>query len=292
MKQGWLIVNGYLKSDKFEEIYNWLIEAGKKQDCIIRKITNDQLASIIPAHTEDIDWRVKPDFVIFWDKDVKVAKLLEKEGFKVFNNPQAIEICDDKSLTFINLKNKNIKMPKTFLAPMTFEKKYGDYTFLLQLEKAIGYPMIIKENKGSFGAQVYKAENYHEAVNIIDKIGHCDFILQEYIENSKGRDVRIQVVGDKVVTAMKRTNENDFRANITNGGTMEKYLPTQKQSQMALEACRLLGLDFAGVDLLFGENDEPILCEVNSNAHFKNICDCTGVNVADEIISYILKRIG
>ena len=292
MKSGWLIVNGYLNSPKFDEIYKWVVDAANKQDCQMRIIPNDQLNSILPISSGATDWKVRPDFVLFWDKDVRLARMLEAEGFRVFNSADAIETCDDKALTFIKLKNTDIKMPKTFSAPMTFSKEYSDYTFLLQVEKTIGYPMIIKENNGSFGEQVYKADDFEQALDIINSFGHSDFIMQEMIEASKGRDIRIHVVGDEIVTAMERTNENDFRANITNGGTMKAYEPNEEQKDMAKKVCRELGLDFAGVDIMFGENGEPILCEVNSNAHFKNIFDCTGVNVADSIIKYILNKIG
>lgn len=289
--QGWLVVNGYLKSEKFEEIYCWLCDAAEKEGIHLRKIPNDQLDSILPANPQDISWKERPDFVLFWDKDVKLARLLEREGFQVFNSADGIEACDDKALTFIKLKNKNIKMPKTFIAPMNFGKEYKDYTFVLQVQGSLGYPMIIKENKGSFGEQVYLVENYYDAVKKIKEIGHDEFIMQEYIECSKGRDVRLHVVGDKIVTAMKRVNENDFRANITNGGTMKRYTPTEEQKEMALLVCKELELDFAGVDIMFGKENEPILCEVNSNAHFKNIFDCTGVNVAKYIMKYIKEKI-
>lgn len=289
--QGWLIVNGYLKSEKFEEIYRWLIDAAEKEGMQLRKIPNDQLDSILPANPQETDWASRPDFVLFWDKDVKLARLLEREGFRVFNSAEGIEACDDKALTFIKLKNKNIEMPKTFIAPMTFDKEYKDYTFVLQVQGSLGYPMVIKENKGSFGEQVYLVENYYDAVEKIKSIGHDEFIMQEYIESSKGRDVRIHVVGDRVVTAMERRNENDFRANVTNGGKMKMYTPTKEQEDMAVAVCRELGLDFAGVDIMFGKENEPILCEVNSNAHFKNIFDCTGVNVAEHIMKYIKEKI-
>lgn len=291
MKKGWLVVNGYLQSEKFEEIYRWLTDAAKDRGCELRKITNDQLDSILAISTGKTQWREIPDFVLFWDKDVKLAKMLEAEGFKVFNNSEAIEACDNKALTFIKLKNTDIKMPRTFTAPMTFDKEYQDYTFVLQVEGSLGYPMIIKENKGSFGEQVYLVKNYYDAVETIKKIAHCDFIMQEYIESSKGHDIRIHVVGDKVVTAMERTNIDDFRANITNGGTMKPYTPTKEQKDMAIKACKSLGVDFAGVDILFGKDKEAVLCEVNSNAHFKNIYDCTKVNVAEHIMDYILESI-
>lgn len=292
MESGWLIVNGYLNSPKFDEIYEWIAKAATKREVELRIIPNDQLNAILPISSGMTDWKVKPDFVLFWDKDVRLAKMLEAEGFRVFNSADAIEICDDKALTFIKLKDTNIKMPKTYSAPMTFDKEYKDYTFLLQVEKNLGYPMIIKENKGSFGEQVYQVKDFDEALGVIKKIGHCNFIMQEMIQESEGKDIRIQVVGNKIVTAMKRTNGNDFRANITNGGIMQPYEPTKRQQDMALEVCRTIGLDFAGVDIMFGKDDEPILCEVNSNAHFKNIFDCTGVNVADYIIDYILTVIG
>ena len=288
---GWLVVNGYLQSEKFDEIYNWLVEAAQKRNCELRKIANDQLDSILKISSGKTDWRVKPDFVLFWDKDVRLARMLEAEGFRVFNNADAIEICDDKALTFIKLKKTDINMPKTFAAPMTFDKEYRDYTFVLQVQESLGYPMIIKENKGSFGEQVYLVNNYNEAVERIKGMGHCDFIMQEFVESSKGRDVRINVVGGKVVTAMERSNEDDFRANITNGGKMKQYKPDEAQCEMAVNVCKCLNLDFAGVDIMFGKNGEPVLCEVNSNAHFKNIYDCTKVNVAEYIIDYILEEI-
>ena len=102
MKQGWLIVNGYLQSDKFDEIYKWLIDAAQARGCSLRKLSNDQLDAILPISDEDIDWNGKPDFVLFWDKDVRLAKALEAEGFKVFNSAEAVEVCDDKALTFLN----------------------------------------------------------------------------------------------------------------------------------------------------------------------------------------------
>lgn len=98
------------------------------------------------------------------------------------------------------------------------------------------------------------------------------------------------MVGDKAVASMERYNDHDFRANITNGGSMRRYEPTEKELQMAKQVMKELQLDFAGVDIMFGK-DGPVLCEVNSNAHFKNIYDCTGVNVADAIMEYIVGQL-
>jgi glutathione synthase/RimK-type ligase-like ATP-grasp enzyme len=72
---------------------------------------------------------------------------------------------------------------------------------------------------------------------------------------------------------------------------MKEHIPTIEQCELALKCCEIIGLDFAGVDLLFGEQGEPILCEINSNAHFKNIYDCTGVNAAEAILSHIIVKL-
>lgn len=286
MKQGWLIVNAYLKSEKFQEIYDYLIQAAYRRNCSLKKITNEEILMSLPQRIKE-----KPDFAIFWDKDIKAARYMEKYNIKVLNSSEAIAICDDKALTYLALFDTGIKMPKTIISPLTFGKSDGMDYFIENAINRLGLPFIIKENCGSFGEQVYMAETKEEAQEIIHGIGNRGFIIQEYLETSKGKDIRIHMVGGRAVTAMLRENKNDFRANITNGGSMAKYEPDEKQIQMAQAVCSRLKLDFAGVDIMFGKDGEPVFCEVNSNAHFKNIYDCTGVNVADCIMEYIVGKI-
>lgn len=183
-------------------------------------------------------------------------------------------------------------MPKTILAPMTFANiGYTNYDFLELVEKELNYPIIVKECFGSFGMQVYKADSREELMEFVVKIGAKPMLFQEFIVNSAGRDIRLHVVGNQVVTSMYRYSENgDFRANITNGGKMKPYEPTEEEKSLAIESAKVLGLDFAGVDLLIGPDGKAMVCEVNSNAHFKNIFDCTNVNVADAIIEECICR--
>jgi RimK family alpha-L-glutamate ligase len=185
-------------------------------------------------------------------------------------------------------------MPKTILAPMTYSNiGYTNTEFLEQVIAELSFPMVVKECFGSFGQQVYLVQNHMELEEKVKVIQPKPMLFQEFIEASKGKDVRLQVVGNQVVASMYRYSGNDdFRANITNGGKMKPYEPTKEQTDLAVECCKILGLDFAGVDILFGEKEEPIVCEVNSNAHFKNIYDCTGVNAADFIMEHILKELG
>ena len=279
---GWLIVNGFLGSNKFNELYNYLQNSANEYGISLQIKSNDELVGELSSGFEKL-----PDFAIFWDKDVYLAKRLEESGVRLFNSATAVEICDNKILTALTLNDK-VKTPKTIIAPKTFEGvNYSDKTFLKNATKELGFPLIIKEAYGSFGHQVYLANDYLSAEKIIDRLGHKDFLMQEFISSSYGKDVRVNVVGGKVVCAMLRYNENDFRSNISSGGKMKKITLNSKQEELAVKVCSIIGLDFAGVDILFGENDQPILCEVNSNPHFKSSLECTGVDMSKEIIKYI-----
>lgn len=281
--KAYLITNHYLVSEKFNTLNNLLVESAQKCGIELEPKTNAEMLSYLTVGgSEEIKGI---DFILFWDKDITLCRMLEGLGIKVFNSSHAIAACDNKGLTHAILNRTGIKMPKTIIAPLSFNQE--DMTDVVKsAAEKLGFPLIIKESYGSFGYQVFRAHDLYDAVEIANAISPNPMIFQEYIAESYGRDVRLNVVGDKVVAAMERYNENDFRANVTNGGKMKPYSPTKEECDIALKACRALGLDFAGVDLLFGK-DGPLLCEVNSNAHVKNILDCTGINVAEEIFEYI-----
>ena len=280
--KGYLIINHFLRTEKFEELYHWLVKAANRQDVELITKTNVECMTCMG---NGVQQEKDIDFVLFWDKDIKLARLMEARGYRLFNSAWAIQICDDKAYTHIELERAGIPMPRTWVSPMTYSNiGYTEISFLESVETCLGYPMVVKDCCGSFGQQVYLCHNREEVLEHL-KDG---VIFQEYMKQSFGRDIRLQVVGDKVITAMYRYSENgDFRANISNGGKMKPYEWTKEQEKLAVASVKALGLDFAGVDILFGENDAPMVCEVNSNAHFKNIYDCTGVDTADAILTYI-----
>ncbi|SHO53522.1 ATP-grasp domain-containing protein [Anaerocolumna xylanovorans] len=293
--KGYLVTNSYLINSKFSIIHQWFMESAKKYAIDLKGFGNSQLPIYLPGDREDSREGKgrEVDFVLFWDKDIRLAKFLEDSGYTLYNSSRAIALSDDKSLTHLALSKAGIPMPKTYIAPMTFDTiGYANLDFLEEVEALIGYPCVVKECFGSFGQQVYLARSQAELMAITLKIGSKPMLFQEFIESSMGRDVRLQVVGEEVIASMYRYSDNgDFRANITAGGKMKPYEPTKEQIDLALLCCKTLGLDFAGVDILFGRDGEPLVCEVNSNAHFKNIYDCTGVNAADVILEYILGKV-
>ncbi len=281
----WLVINEFLKTEKFNEIYKMLTDALYERGYTVEIKTNAQL--IYNGDTFINDVGDLPDRVIFWDKDILLARFLEKIGLKVYNSSFSIEMSDDKALTYTLLKKNNIPTPETVFCPMTYENiGYKNIeAFIEPVAKKLGFPFIIKECKGSFGKGVYLAENLHSAKNIIENTNK-PLIFQKFIKECMGEDIRINVVGKKCVASMLRKSKDDFRANITLGGTAFDYEPTQQEKALALECASAFDLTFGGIDIL-RTNNGPVICEVNSNAHFKSIYDCTGVNVGEEIAKII-----
>lgn len=287
--RGWLVVNSFVESEKFAQIYSLLLDAAAAHGISLLQLCGDELCDVVGDGFQD---KELPDFAIFWDKDILLARLLEDAGVRLFNCADAIDACDNKAKTYIRLARAGIRIPKTVIAPMTFEGVgCRRLDFLDKAIERLGLPLVIKEVYGSFGRQVYLARTRREAEDIIEAIGHKGFVLQEFAAGSAGRDLRINIVGERAVATILRQNENDFRSNVSGGARMEPYTPSEAQERIAVDAVRALGLDFAGVDVLFGADGEPLICEVNSNPHFKNTLDCTGVDLAEHIMGHIQSKL-
>jgi RimK family alpha-L-glutamate ligase len=281
---GWLVTNAFMRTKKFTELQEMFEAAAKKAGIRLKSFSNAELLA-------GMKLRRKPDFVLFWDKDVLLASYLESLGIPVFNSAKSIALCDDKGKTFLALKDSGLPLPKTVLAPFTFDTVgYTDLSFVDRVTARLGLPLVIKENYGSFGMQVYLANTREEIVERLKEISPKPCLFQEFLSERAGNDIRVQVVGNKVVCSMARHSDTDFRANVTIGGKMKAYEPTAEEKRMALKACKALGLSFGGVDIIYGK-EGPVICEVNSNAHFKNILECTGVNVAEAIMEHIGKSV-
>ena len=202
----------------------------------------------------------------------------------------AVAVCDDKAATHLELARRGVPMPRTLVAPMTYVNMdaQGD-AFLRRGAETLGFPLVVKECFGSLGGQVYLARDRGQLCRLADTMGPKPFLLQQFVAASAGEDKRLYVVGGRVAAAMRRRSEMDFRANIGGGGRGEACSPTAEEERLALECAAILGAEIAGVDLLQSETG-PLVCEVNSNAHFAALTACTGVDVAGLIADYVLQR--
>lgn len=287
MKHGLFITNHFLRTASFDALYGLFDEAAEHLGVsLIRKTGGDFVVAPDEYSFNEID------FVLFWDKDVSLAHRLAAHGLPVFNSAEAIRVCDNKGETAEILMAASIPAPRTLYAPMTYETVgYTKTDFVERACSVLGFPLVIKECYGSFGEQVYLVHSLAEAKAIVAQLFAKPFLFQAFVASSFGTDVRVNVVGDTAVCAMRRQGrEGDFRSNIAAGGAGVPYALTERERDVALAAARAVGADFAGVDLLFGE-DGPLVCEVNSNPHFVGSYRNTGVNLAVPILKHVLKSI-
>lgn len=284
MTSCWVIYNGSLVSDKFADQARLVAEAAERAGIAVTIKKNYETVMDLSVNLSI------PDFAILLDKDILLGYFLKSRGVPVYNDPAVIDLCDNKATQYVQLAAQNLPMPRTIVAPKVYPNfSIMESGYFEEIINRLKLPMIIKEGHGSFGMKVYLIETEEQFYEKVDSLRGIDFVFQEFIATSRGRDIRVNIVGGRIVAAMYRHSETDFRANITNGGVASPVELTTAQQELALSAAQAVGATFAGVDLLFGENEEPLVCEVNAAAHIRNILNVTGVNVADAMIAYIME---
>ena len=214
-----------------------------------------------------------------------IVKQFEMNG--IFSTARSLSItrARNKVRTLQIMSRKGIPIPETLFAINPDNIKE-------QIEMLGGAPVIIKLQEGTQGLGVILAETKKSAKSIIDTFYKMDtsILIQEYIEESNGEDIRIFVVGDKIVASMKRSSEaGEFRSNVHRGGTTEAIKPSSKEQFIALNATKHIGLGVAGVDLIRSKKG-PLLIEVNASPGLHGIEAATGMNIAKEIILFIEKN--
>jgi len=234
------------------------------------------------------------DAVVFWDKDVYAAMHLERLGLKVFNNAQAIAVCDDKAKTYEVLAQlKNIALIPTILAPLCYENSLQDVdeALLDKLEHSLGHPLIVKHNTGSLGGQVYLAKDRAELTKLYLKLKTLPHQYQKFVGKS-GSDTRVYTIGGKAIAVLERHNPDSFIANVAGGGmaTLVKN-PQPQLIDLAETIAKKLNLDYAAIDFLYDcDTGMYFFLEANASAYFKAV-ESLGVSIAEPFVEYICKKI-
>jgi len=216
-----------------------------------------------------------------------VMRQIEKFGIPVINDADSISRVSDKLLTSQLLVKENLPIPKTILVN-------GDVDIEL-IEKEIGFPCVVKATSGSKGKTVHLCQTKKDFVSLMSLLSSISLkktmIIQEFVDAQPGTDLRVWVIGGKSVVAMKRIGvEGDFRANISQGGTAELFEITDEVDYLARETARVLGLQIAGVDLLF-DKDGYKICEANSSPGFEGMDQYCGQDMAQRIVDFIKLKI-
>lgn len=215
-----------------------------------------------------------------------VVRQFEMMGVFAANDSISIARSRDKLRALQLLSRKGIGMPIT-----GFANKPNDISDLINMVG--GAPLVIKLLEGTQGIGVVLAETKTAAESVIEAfLGlKANIMVQEYIKESNGSDIRCFVVGDKVVASMKRQGpEGDFRSNLHLGGCGEKVKITPAERKMAVAAVKAMGLVVAGVDIL-RSNRGPLILEVNSAPGIEGIEQTTGISVTEPIVEYIEKMV-
>jgi len=295
-------MNGWiLYKNKISESYETqkLIEEFEKQGIKVRVVhpddidifvdRDDRKSILVAGRTRQL-----PDFVMprtgsgttYFIK--AIIRHLERLGVVLINGSDAIDNVKDKLYTQQILGESKLPVPKTLLVKHPINLEW--------VETNINFPVIIKTLSGSFGAGVFLAENKKQLEQLV-KMAEItkksyNIIVQEFIKDSWGKDIRVFVLNKKVIGCMMRqSTDDDFRANITRGGEGIPYQITDEIEWLGGESARLLHLDIAGVDLLFN-NGSYSICEVNSSPGFEGMDKFTKTNIAEDIVNFVKLKIG
>jgi ribosomal protein S6--L-glutamate ligase len=214
-----------------------------------------------------------------------VLRQFEMMGVYPLNESVAIGRSRDKLRSLQLLARDGIGLPVTGFANSA---KYSDDVIKI----AGGAPVVIKLLEGTQGIGVVLGETPNSAKSVIEAFGgvKINILVQEFIKEAGGMDIRCLVVGGKVIAAMKRQGaEGDFRSNLHRGGSAMTIKITPEERSTAIRAAKTLGLNVCGVDLLRA-NHGPVVMEVNSSPGLEGVENATGIDVAGKIIEFIEKN--
>ncbi len=272
-----------------------LVEAGTERDHEMRVINPLRCYMNISAHKPEIHYRgevltgfdaVIPRIgasVTFYG--TAVLRQFEMMGVYPLSESVALTRSRDKLRSLQLLARKGIGLPVT-----GFAHHADDIDDLIGLVG--GAPLVIKLLEGTQGKGVVLTETKKAAESVIDAFNglKANILIQEFIKEAGGSDIRCLVIGDKVVAAMKRTaKEGEFRSNLHRGGTAEVIRLTPEERLTAVRSAKIMGLSVAGVDVLRSSHG-PVVLEVNSSPGLEGIETATGKNVAGMIIDFIEKN--
>jgi ribosomal protein S6--L-glutamate ligase len=269
-----------------------LVEAAEQRDHSIEIINTLRVYMNITSHRPEVRYggeslsgfdavipRIGASITFY---GLAVLRQFEMMGMYPLNESVAIGRSRDKLRCLQLLARAGIGLPVTGFAHAT---KYTEDL----INMVGGAPVVIKLLEGTQGIGVVLGETHMSAKSVIEAFRgvRVNILVQEYIKEAKGTDIRCIVLGDKVLAAMKREGEKgEFRSNIHRGGTAATIKITPEERSTAMRAARVLGLNMAGVDML-RSNHGPVVMEVNSSPGLEGIEKATGIDIAGKVIDFL-----
>lgn len=223
-----------------------------------------------------------PDIVVMRGYNTPLSMYFERGGCYVVNTWQAMQQSLDKRLTHACLRSAGIPTPPTVWSPSAISYD--------EAASRLGVPFIVKQHDGSRGVNVFLVGTGAEYEDALLACGG-NALLQKFVSSSRGRDMRVWVIGDKVAGSVLRYSDNSFLSNYSQGGKAAPCTADGNAASLAVRASRCLGLEFAGVDLLFDEDGTYTVCEVNGNPGFRTLAAVNpGADILRTLFEYIISR--
>ncbi|MFC3909107.1 RimK family alpha-L-glutamate ligase [Legionella dresdenensis] len=294
--KGWIFYKrGQKELTDADHGVNRLVAESKKLAIDLSVINPASLELIISAKEPRILLNGKqikaPDFIIprtGADTTYQALALLrqfELSGVYCANTPESIENVKDKLLTGQLMMKNGLPIPKTMLLNFPVSAAL--------VEQELGFPIVMKAIAGAKGNGVCLCESVNSFIDLLGLLGpqpNQTYIAQQFIASSYGRDLRVFVLGERVIGCMQRTAHHSFKANYSLGGDVSAFPLNSEIEHLALTCSKTVGLEIAGIDLLFGP-DGFIVCEANSSPGFKGMELATGDNIAAQILSYVVAQV-
>lgn len=217
------------------------------------------------------------------DSDITVLRHLEKMGCRLMNRPQAILNCVNKFWTFQELAGHGVPLPDTL--------SYGGHeNFARMIDEAevLEFPLVVKNTRGHRGKAVFLARDKHHLADLVHLIRHeAPYLFQKYVKESHGRDIRVVIVGGRVIGTMLRcSTDGRMQSNCSLGGVGMMCTLSEQGKQLAVQVSNILGMDVCGIDLLMKDDGSFCVCEANANVGFIAFDKACNIDVAATIADY------
>lgn len=256
---GWIIYNRD-DAKRNENYIGWYIEKFKNKGVRLELI-----------YTDEIDYENVPDFAIVRAIRPDITKKLESNGVRCFNNSFVSEICNDKALTYKYVSERGVEIMPTYYST----------------EEVKGFPVVIKPKNSHGGDRVNMAESYDELMKLMPLYEWDNYVIQA-VASDRGKDLRVYVIGNKIITAMLRESKTDFRSNFCLGGQASVYNLNSEEIKKVEKITKLFDFDFVGIDFVF-DNGKIIFNEIEDVVGSRMVYTYTDIDIVDLYISYIIR---
>jgi RimK family alpha-L-glutamate ligase len=213
-----------------------------------------------------------PDFAMVRTIEPLLTKQLESLGIRCFNNYKTSRICNCKAKTYMYMHQNGIPILDTYIGSYNLDK----------------FPVVMKPNDGHGGNNVMLIKNKEEYEKALPLYNGKDFVVQE-VANNPGRDVRVYVIGKKIIAAMLRVSNTDFRSNFCLGGKATVYNLTDDETKLINKIISLFDFDFVGIDFVFN-NKKIIFNEIEDVVGSRMLYSHTDIDIAQIFVDYVLNE--